>query len=123
MGTLFGTDAMIAERTVRRATAVGGTRVALLRLLHGVVGIQVLQRAVARGDLAARPQCLHVLNWACSGIAMTWLAVLVLAAMSRANQANQDGRASGAPMFSRGQAPSGESRGTLAALLGSWSTV
>ena len=50
----------------------------LIGVLHNVVGLSGLQRAIERGELPARFSDSHLVNWAFSGAAMSLLGVLVI---------------------------------------------
>ena len=58
----------------------GGALLTLLGILHNVVGLQALQRAVSRGELAQRLAAPHTVNWLFSGAALSLLGVLVMLA-------------------------------------------
>lgn len=50
----------------------------LIGILHTIVGLSGLQRAIERGEIPARFGDSHLVNWAFSGAAMSMLGVLVL---------------------------------------------
>ena len=67
----------------RRAMATlgaGPTAVFLfvIGILHNVVGLSGLRRAIERGDIPARFGGSHLVNWAFSGAALSLLGILVL---------------------------------------------
>jgi len=47
-------------------------------ILHDIVGLSGLRRAIERGEIAARFGESHLVNWAFSGAAMSMLGVIVL---------------------------------------------
>ena len=50
----------------------------LIGILHTIVGLSGLRRAIERGEIPARLGDSHLVNWAFSGAAMSMLGVLVL---------------------------------------------
>jgi hypothetical protein len=58
----------------------GGALLILFGILHNVVGLPALQRAVSRGELAQRLAAPHMVNWFFSGAAISLLGVVVLLA-------------------------------------------
>jgi len=58
----------------------GGALMVLLGVIHNLLGIPALQRAVARGELAQRLAGPQMVNWLFSGVAMSLFGVLVLLA-------------------------------------------
>jgi hypothetical protein len=64
----------------RASVTAGGGALVVLGLLHVVMGLPVLQRAVQRGDLAQRLAAPQMVNWAFSGAAMCVFGVLALLA-------------------------------------------
>jgi hypothetical protein len=58
----------------------GGAFLTLLGIVHNVVGLPALQRAVSRGELAERLAAPHTVNWFFSGAAISLLGVVVMLA-------------------------------------------
>ena len=50
----------------------------LIGILHDIVGLSGLQRAIERGEIASRFGDSHLVNWAFSGAALSMLGVLIL---------------------------------------------
>ena len=58
----------------------GGALLTVLGIVHNVVGLPALQRAVSRGELAQRLAAPHTVNWFFSGAAISLLGVVVMLA-------------------------------------------
>jgi len=50
----------------------------LIGILHAIVGLSGLRRAIERGEIPARFGDSHLVNWAFSGAAMSMLGLLIL---------------------------------------------
>ena len=69
---------MPARRSASGCVAVVGAFLVLLGIAHNWFGLPSLQRAVARGDVAARMAEPQLINWAFSGGAMSVLGLVCL---------------------------------------------
>lgn len=58
----------------------GGAVLTLLGILHNMLGLPALQRAVSRGELAESLAAPHTVNWFFSGAAISLLGVVVMLA-------------------------------------------
>jgi len=73
-------DLLSASRMARGVVIAAGALLVGVGILHDVLGIAALQRAVSQGELAQRLAGPHTVNWLFSGAAMSFLGVLVLLA-------------------------------------------
>jgi hypothetical protein len=63
---------------VRWFAVPGALALIVLGVLHGIIGVADLRRALERGEIPARLGDSHLVNWAFSGAVMSLLGVLVL---------------------------------------------
>jgi hypothetical protein len=68
------------QRVARGTAIAGGVCLFLLGILHDVMGLASLRRAIARGEIAPRLAASHTVNWLMSGAALSLLGLIVVLA-------------------------------------------